>query len=182
MNADDLDGSNVYVTELPKDQAESPLATIEESPGRKKTKENNNQDIDHLSTEKEPRKKKSPGKDHLKMRRAAGSATKLMAQALASMNKNKLADEDGDSGDDFMSDSGGPIPCFCLLQKNKPYMVRRLMIRAAIIKKADVRTFDKALRDLHEKLGLSVEKNDFFKAVDDIAVELMTEKGRPSKK
>lgn len=178
MNADALDGSNVYVTELPRDGNDSPLATIVESPGNK-TAQNNNQDIDHL--EKEPRKKKPPGKD-LKMRRAAGSATKLMAQALASMQKNADQDEDGEGCDEFGEDGGPPIPCFCLLQKNKPNIVRRLMVRAAIVKKADVRTFDKGLRDLHEKLGFITEEISFFRAVDGISVELMAEKGKVTKK
>ena len=155
------------------------MDTIDESPGRK-SGQKNIVDIDHL--EKEPRKKKSPGKD-LKMRRAAGSATKLMAQALAKMAKNE---KDDDSGDccfgDGESESGPPIPCFCLLQKNKPNIVRRLMVRAAIIKKADVKTFDKSLRDLHEKLGFNLEINDFFRAVDGITVELMAEKGKATKK
>ena len=85
LNADDLDRSNVYVTELPKDACESPLASIDESPA-KRSSSKNNQDIDQHLGDKEPRKekKKSPTKD-LKMRRAAGSATKMMAQALASM-------------------------------------------------------------------------------------------------
>lgn len=70
---------------------------------------------------------------------------------------NKGIDDDGESGCCDESDRGPPIPCFCLLQKNKPHIVRRLMVKAAITKKADIRTFDKVLRDLHEKLGFNLE-------------------------